>query len=200
MCYHGKKKCCPADGGKEVPMIYETKKIQLKTGREAVLRSPSASDGTQMLEVLKRLSAETDFLLRYPEEWTVTAEQEAGYLEGLNRSQNDLMIVCTVDGEIAGNSQISFFPGLKTRHRAVLSIGLLERFWGLGIGTAMFEEMEKAARERGILQLELDYIEGNERGRRLYEKLGFHTVAERPDAVRLKDGSMKKEISMMKRL
>ena len=82
----------------------------------------------------------------------------------------------------------------------MLSIGLLERFWGLGIGTAMFEEMEKAARERGILQLELDYIEGNERGRRLYEKLGFHPVAERPDAVRLKDGSMKKEISMMKRL
>ena len=107
-------------------MIYETKKIRLKNGREAVLRSPSASDGTQMLEVLKRLSAETDFLLRYPEEWTVTAEQEAGYLEGLNRSQNDLMIVCTVDGEIAGNSQISFFPGLKTRHRAVLAIALLE--------------------------------------------------------------------------
>ena len=80
-------------------MIYETKKIQLKNGQEAVLRSPSASDGTQMLEVLKRLSAETDFLLRYPEEWTITAEQEAGYLEGLNRSQNDLMIVCTVDGD-----------------------------------------------------------------------------------------------------
>ena len=181
-------------------MIYETKKIQLKNGQEAVLRSPSASDGTQMLEVLKRLSAETDFLLRYPEEWTITAEQEAGYLEGLNRSQNDLMILCTVDGEIAGNSQISFFSGIKTRHRAVLSIGLLEKFWGLGIGTAMFEEMEKAAGKRGILQLELDYIEGNERGRRLYEKLGFHSVAERPDAVRLKDGSMKKEISMMKRL
>ena len=200
MCYHGKKKCCPADGGKEVPMIYETKKIQLKNGREAVLRSPSASDGTQMLEVLKRLSAETDFLLRYPEEWTVTAEQEAEYLEGLNRSQNDLMIVCTVGGEIAGSCQVSFFPGLKTRHRAVLAIALLEKFWGLGIGTAMFGEMEKAARERGVLQLELDYIEGNERGRRLYEKLGFLPVAERPDAVRLKDGTMRKEISMTKRL
>lgn len=181
-------------------MIYESRKILLKNGQEAVLRSPSASDSAQMLEVMKLLSAETDFLIRYPEEWTTTAEEEAGYLEGLNRSQNDLMIVCTVEGEIAGNCQISFFPRLKTRHRAVLSIGLLEKFWGLGIGSAMFAEMERAARQKGVLQLELDYIEGNERGRRLYEKMGFVPASERPDAIRLKDGTMRKEISMIKRL
>ena len=67
-------------------------------------------------------------------------------------------------------------------------------------GTAMFTELERIARENGILQLELDYIEGNERGRRHYEKMGFVPVAERPDVVRLKDGTMRKEISMIKRL
>ena len=55
-------------------------------------------------------------------------------------------------------------------------------------------------KENGILQLELDYIEENERGRRHYEKMGFVPVAERPDAFRLKDGTMRKEISMTKRL
>ena len=55
-------------------------------------------------------------------------------------------------------------------------------------------------KENGILQLELDYIEENERGRRHYEKMGFVPVAERPDAFRLKDGTMRKEISMFKRL
>ena len=67
-------------------------------------------------------------------------------------------------------------------------------------GNAMFTELERSAREHGILQLELDNIEGNERGRRHYEKMGFVPVAERPDAFRLKDGTMRKEISMIKRL
>ena len=66
-------------------------------------------------------------------------------------------------------------------------------------GNAMFTELERIARENGILQLELDYIDGNERGKRLYEKLGFVRVAEHPDAIRLKDGTMRKIISMIKK-
>lgn len=181
-------------------MVYETRKIFLKNGQEAVLRSPTQSDGAQMMELLKRLSAETEFILRYPEEWTQTAEREAEFLDQMNRSQTELMIVCTVEGKIAGNCQISFTQQIKTRHRATLAIGILKEYWNLGMGTAMFTEMERIAKEKGILQLELDYIEGNERGRRLYEKRGFIPVAERPDAIRLKDGTMRKEISMIKRL
>ena len=129
-----------------------------------------------------------------------TAEQEAEFLEGMNQSQTSLMIVCTVDGKIAGNCQISFSNRIKTRHRATLAVGILKEYWGLGIGTAMFTELERIAREKEILQLELDYIDGNERGKRLYEKLGFVRVAEHPDAIRLKDGTMRKIISMIKKL
>ena len=54
-----------------------------------------------------------------------------------------MIFVCTVDGRIAGNCQISFTRRIKTRHRATLAIGILEKFWGLGIGTAMFTELER---------------------------------------------------------
>ena len=59
-------------------------------------------------------------------------------------------------------------------------------------------QIARIARERGIRQVELEYIEGNDRGRALYEKLGFVQVAEHPDAVRLKDGSFRKLVFMMK--
>ena len=49
-------------------MRYETKIIALKNGQEAVLRSPCKSEGAQMMEFLKTLSSETEFILRYPEE------------------------------------------------------------------------------------------------------------------------------------
>ena len=48
--------------------------------------------------------------------------------------------------------------------------------------------------------VELEYMEGNERGRRLYEKFGFRIVAEKPNAYRLRDGSMRSEIHMQKYL
>ena len=111
-----------------------------------------------------------------------------------------MIFVCTVDGRIAGNCQISFTRRIKTRHRATLAIGILEKFWGLGIGTAMFTELERIARENGILQLELDYIEGNERGRRLYEKMGFRITGVKPNAIRLKDGTLLNEYAMIREI
>ena len=56
------------------------------------------------------------------------------------------------------------------------------------------------ARQRGVSQIELDYLEGNERGRRLYEKMGFRSTGEIPDAYRLKDGTSLKGIHMINAL
>ena len=70
----------------------------------------------------------------------------------------------------------------------------------MGIGTALFQEMIQIAKEKDIAQLELTVIEGNERAKALYEKMGFSVVAEHPNAIRLKDGTMLKEFLMIKTL
>ena len=89
---------------------------------------------------------------------------------------------------------------IKTRHRASVAIALKKEYWGLGIGAALFREMIAIAEERGLDHLELDYIEGNDRARCLYEKMGFQQIAEVPDAYRLKDGTSRKSILMIKTL
>ena len=110
------------------------------------------------------------------------------------------MIACIIDGEIAGNCQIVFNSRIKTKHRATVAITVVKKYWGLGIGTAMFEEMIAKAHDKGVSQLELEYIEGNERARHLYEKMGFIKYGERPDSIRLKNGKVLKEIQMLLRL
>lgn len=181
-------------------MLYQEKTIRLKNGIHALFRSPTASDAQEMLDYMKTCATETNFILRYPEECVETAEQEAAFLEGINNSETRIMIVCQIDGRIAGNCQLAFGNRIKTSHRSSAAIGLIQKYWGLGIGTAMFTEMIAIAKARGALQLELDYIEGNDRAKGLYEKMGFFQVAERPDAIRLKNGQMLKEISMIKKL
>ena len=181
-------------------MVFAEKTIFLKDGRRAVLRSPLSSDTEQLVKYMKQSAGETEFLLRYPEECLETVEEEATFVERTASSDDRLMIVCFVDGKIAGNCMISFNNRIKTRHRAELAIGILREYWRLGIGSVMFAELVRVAKEQGILQLELDYIEGNARAKRLYEKMGFHEVGVKPDAIRLKDGTMRDEISMVKKL
>ena len=149
-----------------------------------------------MLEFMKDVSAETDFLIMGAEDEPYTLEHETKFLADTIASDQDMMITCEVDGEIAGNCEISFNRRIKTRHRAGVAIALRQKYWSLGIGTAMFAELIAAARERDIHQIELDYIEGNDRGRVLYEKMGFQICGEHPDAIRLADGSLRKFINM----
>ena len=183
-------------------MVFKETEFKLKDGRAALLRSPREDDAEEMLQFIKKASGETDYLMRYPEEYAdFTLEQEKGFLNGAYRSDNAMMIACVVDGRIAGNCQISFCTGMKDRHRASAAIAILREFWNLGIGTRLFEEMFRIAGERsGVRQIELDFIEGNSRARHLYEKMGFRITGVKPDAIRLKDGTFVNEYMMLKLL
>ena len=87
-------------------MLFEKKEITLKNGKKAILRAPRREDGAEMCEYLRTMSSETEFVIRYPEECTETVESEGEFLEKLNSSELNMMIVCEVDGKIAGNCQI----------------------------------------------------------------------------------------------
>ena len=66
------------------------------------------------------------------------------------------------------------------------------------MGTRLMRELiDIAERNPNITQIELDYIEGNSRARALYEKLGFRISGVKPDAIRLKDGTLLNEYSMI---
>lgn len=182
-------------------MYFAPKTIVLKDGREAILRSPlPEQDAEDMRQYLLDIAGETPFLASYPEEWeNLTVEREQELLQRFLEDPNRLMLVAEVDGHIAGNCQVNFRMAIKTRHRSSVAIGLRQAYWNLGIGAAMFRELIEAARQReGVLQMELEFIEGNSRARALYEKMGFRITGVRPNGIRLKDGTMLNEYEMVK--
>lgn len=181
-------------------MIFERKTVTLRDGREATLRGPEISDAAGLLDYMRVTAGETVFLMRTPEEVTMTLAEEEAYLERNRASASNLMIICEVDGVIAGNCQITLKTGIKSRHRATVAIALRKAYWGLGIGSRMFEEMIAFARQRGLMQLELEFVEGNSRARALYEKYGFRIMGMRPNATRLQDGTLLHEYIMIKEL
>ena len=183
-------------------MIIQDIAFTLKDGRQALIRSPRDEDIPGMLDYLYQSAGETEFILRYPEECgKYTPEGEKALFEQKNESPLEAMLVCVVEGKVAGTCEIIFQNRIKTRHRATVAIALLKEFWNQGIGTRLFHEMIRIAEENeNLLQLELEFVEGNTRARALYEKMGFRITGVRPNAIRLKDGTLLNEYAMIREI
>ena len=183
-------------------MIIRDIDFTLKDGRKALIRNPRDEDIEGMLDYLYVSAGETEFILRYPEECgKYTPEGEKALFDRVNASDHEAMLVCLVEGRIAGNCNIVWSNGIKVRHRASVAIALLREYWNQGIGTRMFQELIRIAEtNENILQMELDFVEGNSRARALYEKMGFRITGVRPNAIRLKDGTLLNEYSMIREI
>ncbi|MBR4205236.1 MAG: GNAT family N-acetyltransferase [Clostridia bacterium] len=183
-------------------MIVKAFEFELKDGRRALVRSPEYADIPGVLDYLYKTSGETEFLLRYPEECVkYTPESEKELFDQINAAPNDAMLLCLVDGKVAGNCRITWSSKIKTRHRASIGIALLRDYWNQGIGTRLLTELIRIAEENeGILQMELDFIEGNSRARALYEKMGFRITGMIPNAIRLKNGTLLNEYHMIREI
>ena len=107
--------------------------FDMKDGRKALIRSPREEDIPGMLDYLLLSAGETEFILRYPEECgKYTYEGEKALFERLNASQEDAMLVCIVDGKVAGSCQISFHQRLKTKHKSKCCHCFAARILGTG--------------------------------------------------------------------
>ena len=183
-------------------MILEEKKITLKDGTEAIFRSPTVDDAEKLLDYLRTVSTDTDFLMRcekdphYP-----SVEDEKTWIEGHRSSEYGVLINCVINGMIVGNCNINFGKSYRTSHIGTIGIAVRKEYWGLGIGTVMFTEMEKFARAReGVTQMELTCFADNVRAQALYKKMGFKVDYVRHDALRRADGSLTDEYGMIKKL
>ena len=182
-------------------MKFAEREIVLKDGRKCILKPNSPEYAEQMIGYLKETSAETDFLLRYPDEVKYTLEDEQKLLEGFLEDPHIIMMVAVVDGKVAGNMSIAGIgPQRRLSHRCSMAIALYKEFWGLGIGTAMIGYGSELAAQAGWTQMDLEVIAGNDQAYKLYKKCGFIETGVRHNALRYDDGTYRDEILMYKTL
>lgn len=182
-------------------MEYESREVLLKDGKMCVIRRAEEADAEMMLEYLKATSAETPYMLREPEEVRTDVEEERGFLRKAAEDPRWLMLLAFVDGAFAGScSFAAVSERSRTRHRCTMGISLYRRFWNMGIGTALLEELLEAAEAAGYEQMELEVVSTNEAAVRLYKKLGFEATGSIPHAFQYRDGTYADFLYMVKRL
>lgn len=155
--------------------------ITLKNGKTAVLRNGEDKDGKAVLDNFSLTHDETDFLLSYPDEISLSADGEADFLKKKTESENEIEIIAIVDDEVAGTAGINALGNkYKVKHRAKFGIAIMKKYWGLGLGGALTKACIDCAKEAGYTQLELDVVAGNEGAISLYKKMGFTEYGRNP--------------------
>lgn len=182
-------------------MRYGPVEVKDKLGRTIILRSAEVSDSENLIKYMKTTTAETPFLIREPDEFCLTLEQEETFINGCINNERELMLIATIDGEHIGNcSLMSVGTYRRYCHRCEVAIALYQKYCGIGIGKAMLETVLSAAKELGYEQAELEVIHDNDNAIKLYKKFGFVEYGTFPDNMKYANGTYADAVWMMKKL
>lgn len=163
------------------PIMHYFKTVTLRNSAICTLRNADFNDGAAVLEVFINTHRQTDFLLTYPDENNFIAEDEAKILKEKAESPDTIEILAEFDGKVVGSAGFSKVGKYcKVRHRAAFGIGIDEKYWGLGIGTALMSACIECAKNAGYKQLELECVAQNHQALQLYKRFGFVEYGRNP--------------------
>jgi RimJ/RimL family protein N-acetyltransferase len=146
-----------------------------------IFRYPKVSDVDQALKYINAVMVESEFLRMNKR---LTRKEEKKWLEDAiakMRQKRKIVVFAQINGKIAGSGTVESMEGASS-HVGELGISLREQYTGMGIGTRFMELLMSEAIKTGIEVIKLSHYEGNERARRLYEKMGFIHVGVIPKA------------------
>jgi RimJ/RimL family protein N-acetyltransferase len=103
---------------------------------------------------------------------TTIGEQKDEIRDILSRD-NQTIFVAENDGQLIGYLTACGGKYKRNRQTAYIITGILQGFTSQGIGTRLFEEMERWAKEKKFHRLELNVMVHNEAALALYRKIGF---------------------------
>jgi RimJ/RimL family protein N-acetyltransferase len=162
------------------------------------IRTIRDDDTAAYLELLKRLDAETNFMMFEPGERQMSVEEMRQRVKGLLAADNSMIFLAENESsELVGvlGAQGGVFR--RNRHNVHIFIGILQAYTGQGIGRRLFETMETWARSWGAHRLELTVMVHNTRGVALYKRMGFIIEGTRRDSMKV-DGQYVDEYEMSK--
>jgi RimJ/RimL family protein N-acetyltransferase len=162
----------------------EPRKYELKDGRVLLIRAVAVEDARAVLDYVKIISGESDFLSFGPGEFELTESEEEEFIRKCLASDNQLFILGSIDDTIVAILNFSGGRRPRVRHGGEFGMSVRKQYWGLGIGSFMLDTLIDWARGTQIVKkINLRVRTDNQRAILLYERKGF-----------VREGTIRKEI------
>ena len=151
--------------------------MQLKNGKQLLIRKAEKKDASQLIQYLNKVGGESDNLLYGANEFNMTAEQEEQYIQDTNSSDTSVLLVGLVDDKIICVGNIFASTAERIAHQGDLGMSVLRQYWGLGVGTHLMNALIDFAKNTDKLEIiHLQVRADNKRAIAIYKKMGFQEI------------------------
>jgi RimJ/RimL family protein N-acetyltransferase len=137
------------------------------------IREITKDDASNLVNLMKQVEKESDFMLFEPDERKITLEQQLKRIESMQQEENSTIFIAEDANKLIGYMVVIGGFANRNKHSAYLVIGVLKQFSGKGTGTKLFEKLQEWTAQHKILRLELTVMIHNEWAIYLYKKVGF---------------------------
>jgi RimJ/RimL family protein N-acetyltransferase len=168
--------------------------VRLKDGSMAIIRTARAEDAPALLALVRPIFAESQFLLTTLDEFQMTEEQEAVWLQANIDSLGDLVIVAVTDekkgaSELVGMLNFHSQTRRRAAHTGELSMSVHKAWRDRGVGRALLLTLIRWAEQHPVLEkLYLQVFATNGRAIALYTSLGFREEGRQIRDIKLESG------------
>nr|WP_319474570.1 GNAT family N-acetyltransferase [uncultured Sphaerochaeta sp.] len=166
-----------------------------------VIRSLKPADAPLAVKYMRAMYTDSPYLARYGDEWNISIDDEATFLENAAKAQKRLMLGGFIDDELVALCDFSPLGiAYKMAHRCQIGISVATANQGNGIGSLLMKTLLDAARLAGFEQMELEVAASNSRAVHLYNHFGFREMGRIPRGFRYREGYYEDLLLMVREL
>ncbi|HAA86442.1 MAG TPA: hypothetical protein DCE14_08890 [Kosmotogaceae bacterium] len=143
------------------------------SGFAFVIRNPDPDESTEILELMRQLDSETEYMLREAGELKMTPEQERHFIKKMLDDDKSLFIVAEAEEKVIASLAFHGNHLKRYEHQGEFAMGVLQAYWGRGVGAALVRTMLNWASENSIFRVVLKVVSDNYRAIKLYRRFGF---------------------------
>lgn len=143
-----------------------------------IIREADIEDAENVIEYIKIVSDETDFLISDSSERKFTVKKEKEFLQNIQSSILEKIFLFEIENKIVGMCSIEGINKIRIKHRVDLAITVLKNYWGNKIGEKLIDYAIDYCKSNSIKKIELTVRIDNERALKLYKKFGFEIEGE----------------------
>jgi len=164
--------------------------VELPGGKTCTLREAEPDDAAALIEYVKRVSGESDFLMFGPGEFEMTEEGERDLLSKWQGSERHLYLLAVIDGELVGSLHFGAGIRMRTRHAGEFGMSVRRDWWRRGIGGVLLDVLLAWSASGGLIgRVNLRVRTDNEAAVALYRSRGFEIEGTMRDQFRIEGES-----------
>jgi ribosomal protein S18 acetylase RimI-like enzyme len=177
------------------------KESTLKNDEKITVRPAEPKDAKALLKFSKEIFKDDKFFLTTRREISdkLTVEKQRERIKKYLNKSGTILLVAESAGAIVGTSEVNKGERKRCQHVGRVGISVLEKYRGIGCGTALLKSIIKWAKEDRIIEkLNLEVFASNTNAISLYKKLGFRKYGLSPKAIKINKDKYVDSILMYK--